>query len=313
MAVHAMTKTTRSSSALKRDRQAKTPAIWCCGTVLVLMWSVLVLIGTSGALAHIKNDETQFPDIDFSKARFDIVLLAAAGVIPETPVFEPDRPLQRRDLAVWLALGKGAAEGGENPDVDGLAKAALKAGLIESLDGAASFGDIDRLFFNGAIASGQPASTPTRAEAASYLARHLGVSTDGMSLLQRRGLSGGPTGIVTRVTSNPGDDGDMVYVVAVGDVARPFYAHGRVARGPADLLAWEGRTVSHSLMRTIDGRDMWTYLEAQPFITSAAASSQEPPRKGDSAASGRGYLLYGLVAAIVLLGAGLFFRGKRAG
>ncbi len=34
------------------------------------------------AVAHIKNEASQFPDIEFSYARFDIVLLVGAGIIP---------------------------------------------------------------------------------------------------------------------------------------------------------------------------------------------------------------------------------------
>ena len=33
------------------------------------------------ALAHIKNEASQFPDIEFSESRFDIVVLVGAGII----------------------------------------------------------------------------------------------------------------------------------------------------------------------------------------------------------------------------------------
>jgi len=305
-----MTIKPRSATADDLPAMGASPEPCLCRCLLALALIVAILVYASSASAHIKNEETQFPDIDFSKSRFDIVLLAAAGIIPETPVFEPDRPLQRKDLATWLALGKGNAEGGENPDIDVLAKGAVKAGLIDSLEGTATFGDIDKLFFKGATTSNQPAATPTKAEAASYLARNLGVSIDGASVLQRRGLSEGPTGAITHLKSNTTEDGDTVYVVTIGETAHPLYAHGRVAHGPTDLLAWESRTINRSLVRAIDGREMWTYLEANPIATVAAA--QEQPRKVESPQSGSGYLLYGLAAAVIVLAAGLFFRGRRA-
>lgn len=276
-------------------------ALIMAGCVVVLLAYPLI-VG-----AHIKNEETQYPDIDFSPARFDIVLLAAAGIIPEAPVFEPDRPLTRKDLAGWLILGKGAVDGGENPDVESLARKAVTAGLIDSLDGNATFGDLDRLFFDGKTASDRAAETPTKADAVSYLVSHLTGEA-----LARRGLTEGPSGSVENVASKPTDDGDNVYVLTIGQASYPMYAHGRVARGPTDLLAWEGRTVARSFVRTINDRPMWTYLEAKPVearSTQPAMQAQNPAGSDSS----NNVLLYGLIGAIAVLGAGLFFRGRRAG
>ena len=81
----------------------------------------------STAFAHIKNEASQFPDIEFSEARFDIVVLVGAGIVPETPVFEPDKPLSKRELATWVVLAAGLGSGGETPDPQALAAAALDA------------------------------------------------------------------------------------------------------------------------------------------------------------------------------------------
>ena len=274
--------------------------------LLVAGLSLALLVCPFGADAHIKNEETQYPDIDSSPARFDIVLLAAAGIVPETPLFEPDRAFRRKDLASWLALGKGIAEDGENPDVEALARVAVAAGLIESLEGDASLADIDRLFFYGQTNSEGLTAMPTKGEAARYLASRL---TD--EIMSRRGLTEGPTGIVTNVAAQPTDDGDSVYILTIGHAAYPMYAHGRVARGPTDLLAWEGRAIARSFVRTINGRTMWTYLEAAPLEARQAQSTA--PTQVEETASGNSTLLYGLIAAVVLLAAGLFFRGRRAG
>jgi hypothetical protein len=77
-----------------------------------------LMLLSGSALAHIKNEATQFPDIEFSDARFDIVVLVGAGIIPETPVFEPDKRLSRLELATWVALAEGLLPGGETPDID---------------------------------------------------------------------------------------------------------------------------------------------------------------------------------------------------
>ena len=36
---------------------------------------------SGNVLAHIKNEASQFPDIEFSESRFDIVVLVGAGII----------------------------------------------------------------------------------------------------------------------------------------------------------------------------------------------------------------------------------------
>jgi len=98
---------------------------------LILVLAAIVASLTVGnAAAHIKNEASQFPDIEFSDARFDIVLLVGAGIIPETPVFEPDTPFSRGDLASWAALAENLGAGGETPDTEKLAAAALERGLI---------------------------------------------------------------------------------------------------------------------------------------------------------------------------------------
>ena len=75
-------------------------------------------------------------------------------------------------------------------------------------------------------------------------------------------------------------------------------------------MAWEGRTVARSFVRTINGRAMWTYLEAQPVEARRSLPQAETSSGSDSGNSG---LLYGLIGGVIVLGAGLFFRGRRAG
>ncbi len=126
---------------------------------------VLVAIAASfsfdNAAAHIKNEASQFPDIEYSDARFDIVLLVGAGIIPETPVFEPDAPFSRGDLATWAALAGDLGAGGETPDTETLAAVALERGLVESIDGQATYEEINKIFFRGQLTPDRPAATPT--------------------------------------------------------------------------------------------------------------------------------------------------------
>jgi hypothetical protein len=282
-------------------------------TVLLVM---LALVSASGALAHLKNEETQFPDIEFSDARFDVVLLAAAGIIPETPVFEPDRPLNRRDLAAWVALARGLGKGGETPNTDVLAQAALTAGAVASIDGEATFGELAAVFFPGQATRGREHETPTKAAAAQFVASHLTTATESGTLLDRVRISAGPTGVITAVESQAaGHDHGTVYVVTIGETKAPADAHARLANGPIDLLVWEGRVIRRSLSREIDGEMRLIYLEAEPHDASTAkniaASDAAPAAAAEELSSAAGPLLYGLLASVALLGVLLFARRRR--
>ena len=283
---------------------------------IVLIVTGLLFCGS--ALAHIKNEATQFPDIEFSNARFDIVVLVGAGIIPETPVFEPDKALSNEELAAWVALAEGLGRGGENPDTAALATAALEQGFVESLAGDASLADLNRVFFAGNLDIDDGERTPSKADAASLIATALG-SEVGQALLEKRNLAAGVSGVVSEVAIEEGHHGN-VYVLTIGGTTLQMDEHGRVANGPTDLLQWEGRSVRRSFIRGSGDHAQWMYLEAEPrqaapvfaapVTTGAAASGpvaaavEEPPADRS--------VFYWLVAVVVILGAVLFYRRRRS-
>lgn len=283
--------------------------------------AAITLLFAISAFGHIKNEASQFPDIEYSEARFDIVMLVGAGIIPETPVFEPDKPMSRRELATWVALSQGLKPGGETPDTAALADAARDAGLVDALEGDASLGDLDRLFFGGETRVENPELIPTKAEAASFIAAHLD-SAAGLALLESRGLEPGATGSIAAVETREGHHGN-VYVITVGETAHPMDAHGRVANGPTDLLQWEGRLVRRSFVRRGGDSPVWTYLEAQPPAAAAPAEAPVPgtadvagtpaaePERDAGAQPVDRQLLLVLVAGVIVLGFVLFFRRRR--
>lgn len=287
----------------------KNEGRWLCRRLL----ATVALLAFGSAFAHIKNEATQFPDIEFSDARFDIVVLVGAGIIPQTPVFEPDRPLPMRDLASWAALSRELGAGGETPDIDGLAEAARNEGLVDSLEGDATYADLNRLFFDGALRLEEAARTPTKAEAAAFIASKLDTDA-GRALLERRRMRPGVTGEVVSVETRQGQHGD-VYVMTVGAVTRQMHEHGRVANGPTDLLQWQGRQVRRSFISEQAEGAVWAYLEAEPLErqplesaapgTAAGMPSEGPPPDRR--------LLYWLIGAVILLGLVLFVRRRRAG
>ena len=264
-------------------------------------------------LAHIKNEASQFPDIEFSESRFDIVVLVGVGIIPETPVFEPDLPMSKRELAVWAALAAELGSGGETPDSATLADSALDHGLVDTLDGDATIEDPNKAIFAGALSVKHGGNVPSKAEAATLIAEQLHMGA-GMVLLNRKGLRAGRTGVVSAVAPGDSHHGAATYIITIEDTSLPMHSHGRVANGPVDLLQWQGRTVTRSFVRGEGHSAMWTYLESEQIkVVVAADPTQamvdtpgEPPPDDH-------FLRYGLTAAVVVLGLVLFFRRRRLG
>ena len=233
-----------------------------------------------------------------------------------TRPFEPDKALSNEELASWVALAQGLGRGGENPDTAALAAAALERGIVNSLAGDASVADLNRLFFDGNLGIEAGERTPTKAEAASFIATALG-SEVGKALLERRTLAAGVSGDVTEVALEQGHHGN-VYVLTIGGIKLQMDEHGRVANGPTDLLQWEGRSVRRSFIRGSGDHAQWMYLEAEPrraapadaapaatgTATPVATAVEEPP-------ADRG-VFYWLVAVVVILGAVLFFQRRRS-
>jgi len=224
---------------------------------------MLVIFPFVSVNAHILTENSQFPDIKTSEARFDIVVLVAAGIVPETPEFGPDKNLSRADLAAWSAHAASLLDKtADKPDVNALARAALEQGMVKSLEGDATYADINALFFNGQGSPAQPDAVPTRAQAASYLAKGLAAPMPG-SLLEKGGLQPGPTGEVTKVESRTNPDGGSSSYLTIGDTTLPVYTHAKVGNGPSNITRWKGLTARRSFIRKLGDISVWAYLEAE--------------------------------------------------
>lgn len=280
---------------------------------ILAVFLMTVLGGTVSA--HIKNDASQFPDIEFSDARYDIVILVGAGIIPETPVFEPDAPLTLSDLAVWASLYNNLGEGGETPDTGALGKLALEQGLVASLEGPASYADINNIFFQGQLTIDPAAAAPTKADAAVFIAEKL-TAPEGAAMLEKRGLQPGQTGEISQIESRANPDGGSSYFITLAGTTMPMYSHGRVANGPTDLLQWKGRQIRRSFVRKQGDLTLWMYLEAEPVqavvVDTATKIAQDAAKEQVVPESNNG-LLYGLIAGVLVLGLLLFFKRKRVG
>ena len=123
----------------------------------------------------------------------------------------------------------------------------------------------------------------------------------------------GPAGHDIRVDSQSNPDGGNTYMITIGAMSLPMYAHGRVANGPIDLVQWDGRTVRRSFIREQGDLILWAYLEAEPIAEAVLASNSEVREdRTASAVTTNRNLLYGLVAAALGLGLLLFFRRRRS-
>lgn len=223
---------------------------------------LITFLVVSAGLAHTDNETSLFPDISDHEARYDILMLAAMGIIPESNQFQPDVVLPRRDLAIWgmLAARQGVMT---ETDTEQLAEIALRQNIIDSLEGSASYDDINNVLFLGSLAPDRGDANPTRAEAVSYIVANLEREIQGGSLLTKLGMQKGPTGKVDKVESKMNPDGSSTFYVTIAGISNPFYIHGKVANGPVDLVQWQDREVVRSVIRKFPGFALWVYLEAK--------------------------------------------------
>lgn len=225
-------------------------------------WLLIALMLIAGqSLAHIQSEKNLFPDIKDSEARFDIVVMVAAGVVPETKEFGPDQKLSRADLAAWAATVAKLVESSEKPDTATLSKAALEKGLVKSIEGDATYAELNAVFLQGKDQPAEANAVPTRGQAASYLARGMLTAAEG-SLVGKAGLQAGPTGVVSKVESRTNPDGGSTNYMTIGDQTLPVYTHGKVGNGPTDLAKWNGLNARRTFIRKVGEISVWAYLES---------------------------------------------------
>lgn len=238
----------------------------------LIVLTMMVVYGQ--VYAHIQTEMSLFSDIKDSDARFDIVVMVAAGIVPESPEFGPDKKLSRADLAAWASNVAGLVARTDKPDVNALAKAALEKGLVKSIEGDATFAEINTVFYQGMDQPEQPDAVPTRAQAASYLAKGLLAPVAG-SLLEKAGLRSGPTGIVAKVESRTNPDGGSSNYVTIGDSTLPVYTHAKVGNGPSDITKWKGLTARRTFVRKLGDISVWAYMEGETVAGQAVESQHE--------------------------------------
>lgn len=283
---------------------------------VILVIGMFMMFSSSVAFAHIESAKTQFPDLESSPQASDVMFLVGLDVIPQTPVYEPDQKLSLKDLASWAALAGNLGVGGETPNIDQLAQKAENKGLVSSLNGTATYQDINKAIFQGqlSLSTSKAKESPTKAQAAAFVMAHVKDKINGKSLMDRKGAGTGPSGKVTKVTINgKGDDAPTDF--EIGGKTYHIYEHAKVMNGPVDLSQWEGLSVNRSVMMNENGQPSITYLETSAAnsgnATAATNSSNSANQQTHQKTGVPSWVFYVLIIIIVILAIVIF--GARRG
>lgn len=249
---------------------------------LFLLLMLLVMAVPTSALAHITNEQNLYEDLQYSEAKSEIVYLSGIGVIASdhgTMLFSPKEPLKRADLGYWV--GSFFKLAGGDAKHEELAQAALEKGLVPSLEGIATYEDINRAYFKGKAQLENPAGEVTREEFARFLYEHRSEAIDGKTLPEQAGFARGPVGTVEKVTSVEEKDASgnstRTYVLKVADQQVELTAHPKIVQAPVDPAEWEGRSITESWVVSQDGRPK--QLQVIVFEKSDAPATQEQAAK----------------------------------
>lgn len=152
------------------------------GVILTL----LLIIAPINVVAHITNEKNLYEDIATSEAAEEILYLRSMNAIAAEEgvnLFRPNEVLTREDLAVWAinfnlqnSIDHHGTNGTHSPEE------AVDKGLIDTIQGNATFEDVNKVFFNKTlrIASNKEI---TREEFAIFMGEHFSAKVDGKDFL----------------------------------------------------------------------------------------------------------------------------------
>jgi hypothetical protein len=199
------------------------------------------------------NDQNLYEDIQFVQAKDDLMRLSGIGVIANdhgVPLFRPQDMLTRMDLAYWA--GSFLQPGGHETAADSMdvAKAALAQGVVSSLQGNATYGDVNRAYFQGQAKVDHPDSELSREAFVLFMAPYLHTRINGGTLYETAGYSMGPTGTVETVTNQDTTDANgklsKKYEMKINGKSYALTAHPKVLNGPVSPSFWQGKLIKES-------------------------------------------------------------------
>lgn len=261
---------------------------WRCVFAMAVVW---MLSGTPGVSAHIVHPGNAYADIGLSPYKDEIVYASKLGLIAgeeSGDVFRPADPLARVELAAWAAAFGGLA--GADEDAAAARQAAQNAGLIGSLEGTATYGDINRAIFAGGLTlddNMHPAGQEvTREQYAAFVAVNASALVDGKRLEERAGLAAGPAGIVKAQANGQAEFG---YELVIGERTWTMSHHPRVVHGAGDPALWNGRTLTASWINAAGELELLDFRPpADAADTDAAGGGAAGTDAADTDAAGEG-------------------------
>lgn len=212
--------------------------------------SLFTLLFSSSVYAHVTNEKTIYDDIEFSEAKEEIVYLRGLNAIAHergAHLFKPQDKLTKAELAFWAATFNKL--GGHDTKTEDLQKAALENGLIDALEGNATYADVNNAYFVRKAPVEKPVSELTKEEFALFMGQFLKVKVDGQTLFDMAGYDPGPSGIVEKVSFEMEGEGENAYKVFSYTIDGKEYqvsSHPKILYGPVDLSAWEGKKIGES-------------------------------------------------------------------
>lgn len=215
--------------------------------VLAIFLSCM-LVSTS-AFAHVMNRHNVFEDLALTEAADEIVMLSALGIVSYLDngfAFKPTTTLTAKDLAAWVAMYNGI----QAETSDELAKAALEAELVTTIEGDATYTLVNEAYFHGKLTLENPEQTMTREQFALFVFEHLTADIGNHTLLDMSQFTPGPTGVVEhaeRVTKNiPSGSTTSVYMITINGEQYEMGMHPRVIADSVDPTVWIGQKVAQS-------------------------------------------------------------------
>ena len=207
-----------------------------------------MLVSTS-AFAHVMNRNNTFEDLALTEAADEIVMLSALGIVSYLDngfAFKPTTTLTAKDLAAWVAMYNGL----QAETSDELAKAALEAELVTTIEGDATYALVNDAYFHGKLTLENPGQTMTREQFALFVFEHLTADIGGHTLLDMAKFTPGPKGVVEqveRVTKNiPSGSTASVFMITINGEQYEMGMHPRVIADSVDPTVWIGQTVAQS-------------------------------------------------------------------
>jgi len=213
-----------------------------------------ILFIPSNVMAHVTNEKTIYDDIEFSKAKKEIVYLRGLNVIAYEKgahLFKPQDTLTKADLAYWV--GTFHKLGGHETTKEEMQKLAIEKGYIDSLEGNATYADINIAFFAGKAPVEQPDAELTKEEFALFMGRFLTEEVEGKTLFDKAGYEPGPSGTIEQVSFVMEGEGEKAYKVftyKINGETVQVSKHPKILYGLVDLSAWEGKQIATSWMMT---------------------------------------------------------------